>query len=147
MGLAMPALTATGMAAVDRDRSGIASGVINANRQVGGALGIAVLGSVGTTLARNDWQHQLALLAPATRAKAEQLTALVLGGQGKAIGALAGPQAQAAALASFVHGVRGAMLVGSALTLLAAAVAFLGLRRFAPTPSVEPAARALQEVA
>ena len=147
MGLAMPAITATGMAAVDRDRSGIASGVINANRQVGGALGIAVLGSVGATLARNDWQQQLALLAPAARARAEQLTALVLGGQGKAVAALAGPQAQAAALESFVHGVRGAMLAGSALTLLAAAVAFVGLRRFAPTPSVEPAAQALQEVA
>jgi hypothetical protein len=46
-----------------------------------------------------------------------------------------------------VHGVRGAMLVGSALTLLAAAVAFVGLRRFAPTPAVEAAAQALQEVA
>jgi hypothetical protein len=72
---------------------------------------------------------------------------LVLGGQGKAIATLAGPQAKAAGLASFVHGVRGAMRVGSALTLLAAAVAFLGLRRFAPTPSVEPATQALQEVA
>jgi hypothetical protein len=89
------------------------------------------------------WQQQLALLAPATRARAEQLTALVVGGQGKAIAALAGPQAQVAALGSFVHGVRGAMLVGSALTLLAAAVAFFGLRRFAPAPSVEPAAEAV----
>lgn len=142
MGLAMPAVSATGMAAVDRDRSGIASGVINANRQVGGALGIAVLGSIAATLARNDWQDKLALLAPAARGQAEQLTGLVLGGQGKAIAALAGPQAQAAALESFVHGVRGAMVVGSALTLLAAAVAFFGLRRSAPAPSAEPTAEA-----
>jgi hypothetical protein len=71
----------------------------------------------------------------------------MMGAQGTAIAALAGPRAQAAALASFVHGVRGAMLVGSALTLLAASVAFVGLRRFAPTGSVEPAAQALQEVA
>ena len=146
MGLAMPAVSATGMAAVDRDRSGIASGVINANRQVGGALGIAVLGSVAATLTRSAWHDGLAQLPAATRAAAEPLTGLVLGGQGKAIAALAGPQAQAAALESFVHGVRGAMLVGSALTLLAAAVAFIGLRRFAPAP-VEPAAEAVGEVA
>jgi serine/threonine-protein kinase PknK len=41
-----------------------------------------------------------------------------------------------------VHGVSGAMLTSSALTLLAALVAFFGLRRLAPTPSVEPTAEA-----
>jgi EmrB/QacA subfamily drug resistance transporter len=142
MALTMPAVSATGMAAVDSDRSGIASGVINANRQIGGALGIAVLGSVAATLTRSAWQEGLAQLPAATRAAAEPLTALVLGGQGGPIAALAGPQAQAAALESFVHGVSGAMLTSSALTLLAALVAFVGLRRLAPTPSVEPTAAA-----
>ena len=142
MALTMPAVSATGMAAVDRDRSGIASGVINANRQLGGALGIAVLGSVAATLTRDAWHEGLAQLPAATRAAAEPLTGLVLGGQGGPIAALAGPQAQAAALESFVHGVSGAMLASSALTLLAALVAFVGLRRLAPTPSVEPAAEA-----
>ena len=41
-----------------------------------------------------------------------------------------------------MHGVGGAMLTGSALTLLAALVAFVGLRRLAPTLSVEPTAEA-----
>ena len=142
MALTMPAVSATGMAAVDRDRSGIASGVINANRQLGGALGIAVLGSVAATLTRDAWHEGLAQLPAATQAAAEPLTGLVLGGQGRPIAALAGPQAQTAALEAFVHGVSGAMLASSALTLLAALVAFVGLRRLAPTPSVEPTAEA-----
>jgi EmrB/QacA subfamily drug resistance transporter len=129
MGLVMPALSAAGMAAVDEDQSGIASGVINASRQVGGAFGIAVLGSIAATLSRADWQHQLSLLAPATQAKANELTTLVLGGQGSAIAALAGQPAARAGLESFVDGVHAALLTGSALTLIASAVALFGLRR------------------
>jgi hypothetical protein len=128
MGLAMPAVSAVGMGAVDRAQSGIASGVINAARQVGGALGIAVLGSVASILARADWSNQLTLLPPATQAEAANLTPLVLDGQGQAIGALAGTTAEAAALSSFVQGLRGALLVSSALALVAAAVALVGLR-------------------
>ena len=152
MGLAMPAVSAAGMAAVDGNQSGIASGVINASRQVGGSLGIAVLGAVAATLARTDWQHQLSMMAPAAQAKAAHLTTLVLGGQGKLIAALAGRPAQTAGLESFVHGLRGALLASSALTLIASAVAFVGLRRSgAPTqvvPITEAASRrAFDEVA
>jgi EmrB/QacA subfamily drug resistance transporter len=133
MGLAIPAVSATGMAAVDGDQSGIASGVINSARRVGGALGIAVLGSIAATLARTDWHRQLSLLPPATQAKATHLTRLVLDGQGKVIGGLAGRPAQEAALESFVHGLRGALLASSALTLIASAVALVGLRRRQPS--------------
>lgn len=41
----MPAATAAVVEGVPADRSGIASGTLNASRQVGGALGIALLGS------------------------------------------------------------------------------------------------------
>jgi DHA2 family methylenomycin A resistance protein-like MFS transporter len=44
--LAMPAMTAAVMAASDRDRPGLASGVLNTARQTGGALGVAVLGTL-----------------------------------------------------------------------------------------------------
>jgi EmrB/QacA subfamily drug resistance transporter len=132
MGLAIPAVSAAGMAAVDVNQSGIASGVINASRQLGGSLGIAVLGSIAATLARADWQHKLPLLAPAAQAKAGHLTALVLGGQGKAIASLAGRPAERAGLESFVHGLRGALLTSAVLALAAAAVAAIGLRRSTP---------------
>jgi EmrB/QacA subfamily drug resistance transporter len=132
MGLAMPAVAAAGMAAVDPDQSGIASGVINASRQVGGALGIAVLGSIAATITRTDWQQQLSQLPPATHAKAVHLTTLVLGGQGKPIAAAAGRPAEFAALTAFVDGTRGALLTSSVLALVASAVAAAGLRRERP---------------
>jgi MFS transporter, DHA2 family, methylenomycin A resistance protein len=44
--LAMPAMTSVAVGAVDVDRAGLASGVLNAARQSGGALGVAVLGAL-----------------------------------------------------------------------------------------------------
>jgi hypothetical protein len=132
MGLAMPAVGAIAMATVPADQSGIASGVINAGRQVGGSLGIAVLGTLAAVLARSQWQHQIALLPLASHAKAAHLTSLVVGGQGRALAAVAGRPAELAGLASFVDGLRGALLASSALALVAAAVAFFGLRRARP---------------
>jgi DHA2 family methylenomycin A resistance protein-like MFS transporter len=44
--LAMPAMTALAMSHAPRHRIGLASGLFNASRQTGGALGVAVLGSL-----------------------------------------------------------------------------------------------------
>ena len=46
MSMVMPAATAAVMEAAPPDRSGIASGVINAARQAGGVLGVALLGTL-----------------------------------------------------------------------------------------------------
>jgi len=45
MGLAVPAMTTTVLAAVDKRRSGTASAVLNAARQAAGAMGVAVFGA------------------------------------------------------------------------------------------------------
>jgi hypothetical protein len=128
MALTMPAVSATGMAAVDRTKAGIASGVINASRQVGGALGIAVLGGIGTTLAANMWADRIANLSPRLHAEAERLVPLVQGGQGKQILEITHNRvAQANALEAFVHGVEWALRTGAGLTFAAALVAGFGL--------------------
>jgi DHA2 family methylenomycin A resistance protein-like MFS transporter len=44
--LAMPAMTAVAMSHAPHDRIGLTSGVFNASRQTGGALGVAVLGAL-----------------------------------------------------------------------------------------------------
>jgi DHA2 family methylenomycin A resistance protein-like MFS transporter len=44
--LAMPAMTAAVVGTAGRENAGVASGVLNAARQAGGALGVAVLGSL-----------------------------------------------------------------------------------------------------
>jgi EmrB/QacA subfamily drug resistance transporter len=123
--MTMPAVSAAGMGAVDHAKAGVASGVINASRQVGGAMGVAVLGAVVSTRVSNVWHGP------------EALVPLVTGGQGSKIDQAAqqaGASPAAAkllenqALTSFVHGVQGAMLVGAVLAFSAAMTAFFGLR-------------------
>jgi EmrB/QacA subfamily drug resistance transporter len=48
VGMANPTLASAALAAVPRERSGMASGAVNTARQLGFALGVAVLGSVFT---------------------------------------------------------------------------------------------------
>ena len=76
------------MGAVDPAASGIASGVVNSSRQVGGALGIAVLGSVAATLATNAWSDDAVVRASGQQSSG--LTDLVVGGQGQVIAAQTG---------------------------------------------------------
>lgn len=82
--LAMPAMTAVAVGAVGAERSGLASGVLNAARQSGGALGVAVLGSLLTAggAARGHGGpgggHGLALHAPLLVAASGYLVAVFL---------------------------------------------------------------------
>jgi len=46
MGFAIPAMTAAVLSSVERSRSGTASAVVNAARQTGGAIGVAVFGAL-----------------------------------------------------------------------------------------------------
>jgi EmrB/QacA subfamily drug resistance transporter len=120
----LPGATSAALGAVDHARAGIASGVVNATRQVGGALGIAIMGSVGATLTASRFHEQVA--------GAGQLDPLVVGGRASLI---TDPRLHHAALDSFVHGVRGAMLTASLLALAGAGIALVGLagaRRSAP---------------
>ena len=50
-GAAVPAISAMAMGAIEVQRAGVASGVLNTARQVGSALGLAALGSIATAVA------------------------------------------------------------------------------------------------
>ena len=127
--LAMPTTTGVAMGSVDPARAGIASGVVNASRQVGGALGVAVLGSIAATVASASWADH----APAAlQATAGRLDPLVIGGQADQISRIAGSDASLAASQAFVDGVTTAMTVGSLIALAGAVIAFFGLRGFQP---------------
>jgi DHA2 family methylenomycin A resistance protein-like MFS transporter len=49
-GVITPAATATLLGAVDKTRSGVAAGVLNASRQTGSAFGVAIFGLLMSTL-------------------------------------------------------------------------------------------------
>jgi MFS transporter, DHA2 family, methylenomycin A resistance protein len=74
--LAMPAMTSVVVGAAGRRHAGVGSGVLNAARQAGGALGVALLGSLLTGTAQG--QHALALHVPLSVAAASLLAAVVL---------------------------------------------------------------------
>ena len=138
LALTMPTTSATAMAAVDPRKAGVASGVINSARQVGAAVGLAVLGAVGATLAARSWADDVAQLPAGAQGQAAGLDELVIGGQGRVIGQIAGPAAQQSAFEAFVTGVNGAMWVGAALTFAAAMTAFFGLKGVPSPRNEEP---------
>src|SRR5436190_4648019 len=89
MAMTMSPMTSTAMASVPVDKAGVGSGVLNSFRQVGGSLGIAIMGAIlasylhsapGSELARQQYVNGLhaALLVSAGIAFAAAVVAVVL---------------------------------------------------------------------
>jgi predicted MFS family arabinose efflux permease len=85
VGMANPVLASAALAAVPRERSGMASGAVNTARQLGFALGVAVLGSVFTTRASS------VLAAGQVPDPSGTASALVAGQAGRVIGTAPAP--------------------------------------------------------
>jgi MFS family permease len=119
MGTVMPPATEAVMSVVPRERAGSGSALTNVARQVAGALGVAVLGSI---------------LAQAYRGQlSPHLTGLSAAARGDAAGSIAGTQAVAAKLGAgspagrdlatfadhaFVHAMHITTLISAVITLL-----------------------------
>jgi predicted MFS family arabinose efflux permease len=54
LGLSFVPVTIAAVAGVAQTEAGLASGIVNTSRQMGGALGLAILATVASTLARNE---------------------------------------------------------------------------------------------
>ncbi len=142
-GLAMAPTTAMIMSAVPMNRAGMGSAVNDTAREVGGAAGIAVLGSILATRYRSGMTQVLTRLPAQVAEVAERGVGQALGvasGAGGEQGALLGQ----AARDSFVDAMAVTLWVGSA-TALVCAVAVLWLLRAptgpeatVPTPAATP---------
>ncbi|MET7454926.1 MFS transporter [Streptomyces sp. NPDC005574] len=102
------------------ERAGAASSLLETGTEFGGALGMAVLGSIGTAI----YRHDIPASAPAP-AHETLGGALAVAGQlpGRAGDALA-----AAAREAFTHGMQGAAIAGAALLAGSAVLAAVTLR-------------------
>ncbi|MFF2507153.1 MFS transporter [Streptomyces sp. NPDC058067] len=123
------------MQALPREKAGSASALSNTFRQVGGALGIAVLGSVLSTAYRSGIQDKLGLLPPGLRHTAGESIEATLG-----IAAKLGPRGDAlvgAANDSFLHAMHVTALCGAGVALASAVVTALFLPGHAPEAPVE----------
>ncbi|MFF7632999.1 MFS transporter [Kitasatospora sp. NPDC008050] len=132
-GLAGPLLATTAMASVPAERSGMAAGAANTSRQLGNALGIAVLGAV--------FQDKVlsALRASAGAVSDPRATAdALIGGRAATVIARTAPEHRVA-VSQLVHevfaaGLRQTFLVAGAMGLVGGAIVLLLVRR-PPAPA------------
>jgi MFS transporter, DHA2 family, multidrug resistance protein len=123
------------MGTVAPERAGTASALLETGSEFGGALGMAILGSIGTAVYRDQIAGTLpaGLPAGARDAAGETLSGATVvaghlpGGTGTAV--------LGAARDAFTSGMHGAALAAVAVTAVGAAVALLTLRRRTPDPS------------
>lgn len=131
-GILVPGVTHVAMRDVPPGVSGAASGVLNASRQVGTSVGLAVLGSVGVSAAVSDWHSAIRRFPVSLQATAAGQAQNVAGAHISAVAKALGPAYRHAATSSFVHGYRLAVGIGAAWVLAAAVTALLGFRRRSP---------------
>jgi predicted MFS family arabinose efflux permease len=140
-GMAVPTISSVAVSALPLEHSGLASGVLNSARQVGTAVGLAVLGSIGLAVTRSSWAAKSAQLPTSTQASAPDIVQDVSGGQGSVVAQQLGPAMRPLVDSAFVDGLHVALLIGGGLMLIAAAFAFITLRR--PAVTAPTASRAL----
>ncbi|MFG2634871.1 MFS transporter [Streptomyces sp. NPDC048362] len=109
------------MSSAPVERAGTASSLLEGSTEFGGALGMAVLGSIGTAV----YRHEMPATAPA-RARETLGDALVTAAH---LPGGAGASLLATAREAFTTGMRGAAIAGAVLVALAALGAALSLRR------------------
>lgn len=115
MGLVFVPLTLTAVSGVDKQDSGVGSAVLNTMQQVGGALGLAVLTTVSTTLA-TDKSTELVAAAQANAPAGVQPTQEQIQAAMEQIG-----------ITAMTHGFTRAFLVAAAMALGAALITVIGL--------------------
>jgi MFS family permease len=132
IGLVMSPMSTAAMNAVDRTKSGAASGVVSMSRMVGGTVGLAVMGALVTTIGRSKLDSSLPHLPAAARAK------LARGlGSGAAPNLHASPHVVHAVNDAFVSALAAGLKVGGAVALVGALLALrlIGPVRTKPAPT------------
>jgi len=118
------------MSSVEGAASGIASGILNTSRQIGTSVGLAVLGSVGVTVAVRHWDASLGgLTSAAARTAGSGLANQVAGGQFGTVRHQLGASATGRAAAAFEAGLQVALLAGAGVLLAGGVLALVVLRR------------------
>ena len=120
------------MQALPREKAGSASALSNTFRQVGGALGIAILGSVLSTAYRDGIEDKLGLLPPGARHAAGESIEATL-----AVADRLGPRGEALAGAAddaFLHAMHVTALWGAGVAMVGAIVVAVFLPGRTPSP-------------
>ncbi len=139
IGFAMSPLSSVAMAAVERTKAGVASGILNMNRQLGGVFGIALLGAIFANRSHSHVVRAVTSLPVPNAAKAQIIANASLG---RGSGTLPGAdpalvlQIKDAVLGGVVNGLTDAMLIGAIACAIGAVLA-LTLKRPAEETEAE----------
>lgn len=139
-GSSTPGIAHVAMLDVPSAVSGAASGVLNAARQIGTSVGLAVLGAIGVDTAVSDWTSKVAGFPASVRGAASGQAQNVGGARITTVAKALGSAYHHPAVDSFLHGYHLAVAVGGACMLAAGVIALIGLRRSGSVPSPEVAA-------
>jgi EmrB/QacA subfamily drug resistance transporter len=137
MAITMTPLTTLIMQSVPLGRAGVGSAMNDTTRELGGALGVAVLGSVVTSRYASGLADVLGQLPEQARAVADSGLAGALAVSG-GIGGTQGELLAATAKQAFVDGLNTAAAVGAVVVAGAALAAWRLLPRTAAAPFVAP---------
>src|SRR6202008_2813170 len=105
-------------------RSGVGSGILNSSRQIGAAVGLAVLGSISVATASASWRAALGALPDGARGATPHMIQQVAGAEAQAVAAVLGPTVLGPALDAFIAGYRLALTVAGILLLAGAVIGF-----------------------
>jgi EmrB/QacA subfamily drug resistance transporter len=137
MGTAMVPATESIMGSLPLAKAGVGSAMNDTTRQVGGALGVAILGSIFSSAYATHIAASLAGLPAATAAAATSSVGAALA-IGAKIGGAQGAEIAASARSSFIHAMDRGLVVGAAIALLGAVVALVWLpNRASDADSIE----------
>ncbi len=139
-GTLVPSITNTAMRDVPLGVSGAASGILNAARQIGTSVGLAVLGAVGVNAAVSDWTSKVGKFPTSAHAGATRQAQNVAGAQISTVTKALGDAYREPAIQSFVHGYRLAVAVAGVCVLVAALIAVIGLRQSPVAASAQASA-------
>jgi EmrB/QacA subfamily drug resistance transporter len=134
MGLVMAPASTTIMTAVPAHQAGAGSAVNDTIREVGGALGVAVVGSLAAALYRSRLGNVLAVHhAPAVVVKLATGSIAAADAVGSRVGGASGGELVAAAHQAFTTAMSTGMRVAAAVALAGAAASMVVLRRHGAT--------------
>jgi EmrB/QacA subfamily drug resistance transporter len=132
--LAMVPATNSIMGSLPLGKAGVGSAMNDTTRQVGGALGVAILGSILTSTYRSTIGSALGGLTPSAVAAAKSSVGAAIA-VGNGVGGSAGASIVTVAKDSFIHGMSQGLEVGTFFVLASAIVALLWL----PNRIIQPA--------
>jgi hypothetical protein len=121
------------MGSLPPSKAGVGSAMNNTTRQVGGALGVAVLGSILTSTYRSSIASSLGALPPSALSTAKSSVGGAIA-VGNAVGGSDGNAIITVAKSAFIHGMSQGLEVGAAFLAASALVALVWL----PNRTIRP---------